>query len=166
MPDYDQLAYNLRKPLGVYLLPFTAENVGVWTPTLVGLTIAGTFTYAGTTAGSWTRLGNTVFLRGRIAITAVTTAPTGNLTVQGLPFAAATVTSGVSGSLAFIYWNLFNINSTGAETYLSGLIGNGATRVDLVVSRSNGAAAVALTGPVANTSPNTDLLFTASYEVS
>lgn len=139
--------------------------IGTWTPTLVGLTIPGTFTYGGTTAGTWTRIGNTVLLRGRITIAVVTTPPTGNLTIGGLPIAATTVTGGVAGGLAFIFWSLVNINSTGAETYLSGLIGSAASRADLVVSRSNGAAGVTLTGVVANISANTDLWFTGQYQV-
>lgn len=137
---------------------------GTWPLALQGSTIAGVFVYGATTAGTYTRLGNTVFIRGRIAITTVTTAPTGNLRITGLPFTAATTTNGTPGAAQFTYWSLCNLGG-GAKVYLAGLISSGQTRIDLVVSDSAGGAAVALTGAVAGVAPNTDLIFTGQYEV-
>jgi hypothetical protein len=119
--------------------------------------------YAGTTAGTYTRIGNTVQLRGRITITTVSVAPTGSLTIGGLPITSATVTSGVAGGLHPIFFTLFNIGG-GAGVTLGGLIGSAATRVDLVVSLNNGGAGVTLTGATANTSAGTDIWFTGQYQ--
>ena len=145
---------------------FTAfYTSGIWTPTFVGLTIAGTFTYGATTAGDYTRIGNTVFLRGRIALTAVAVAPTGVLTIQGLPITPATVTSGVAGIMTPGYWSLIGIGG-GAKVYLGGWIQSAATnRIDLVVSASGGTGAVFLTGAVAALANGSDILFSGQYQV-
>ncbi len=163
MSDYDQLAYNLRKPLGVWLLPFTAEHVGAWTPSLVGTTIAGTFTYA-LQGGTWTRLGNRVLILGRINITAIAVAPTGNLTITGLPItSAATSAAGIAG--------VVDVNDFTGITYTAGYnkVGgriNVATSVIALTETGSGvgaillpAAALALVGGVA------EFVFTAHYQV-
>lgn len=138
---------------------------GTWTPTLIGLTIAGTFTYAATTAGNYTRLGNTVLLRGRINITTVTVAPTGNLTIQGLPITPATVTSGMAGSITCTYWSVYGLGG-GANVYLAGWIQSAATnRIDLAVSQNGGGAAAFLTGAVAAVANGSDILFAGQYQV-
>lgn len=78
--------YNL---LSTLLLPYSEQNVGTFTPTFIGSTIAGTFTYT-TQNGFYTRLGNRVLIDVHIAISAIAVAPTGNLQIGGLPFVAAT----------------------------------------------------------------------------
>ena len=60
---------------------------GTWTPTIVGLTTAGTATYSGQ-AGTYTKIGNLVTLVFSLSWTGHT--GTGNLSVQGLPFAIGT----------------------------------------------------------------------------
>lgn len=140
-------------------------TTGTWTPTLVGLTIAGTFTYAATTAGNYTRIGNTVFLRGRINITTVTVAPTGNLTIQGLPITPATVTSGAAGGAQFSYWSLVGLGG-GANVHLAGWIQSAATnRIELLVSQNAGGAAAFLTGAVAALVNGSDMSFQGQYQV-
>jgi hypothetical protein len=146
-----------KEPGGIYA-------VGTWTPTLVGSTIAGTFTYNAVTAGSYTRIGNMVFLRGRITITVVTVAPTGNLSVRGLPFTAATITNGTPGAITPAYWGIVNIGG-GAKVYLGGWIQNGATQIDLTVSDSAGGGAVFLTGAVAGIAAGSDIPFVGQYQV-
>lgn len=84
--NYNDLAYNLRKPLSAWLLPFTSEHIGTFTPTFVGSTIAGTFTYV-TQSGQYTRLGNMCLFSAAINISAITVAPTGNLQIS-LPLTA------------------------------------------------------------------------------
>jgi hypothetical protein len=82
--DNDQLAYNLRKALGVYLLPFTDDNVGGFTPTYSGGTTAGVTTYT-TQWGAWVRLGPVIIATATI----VWSAATGTGTAQfSLPFTA------------------------------------------------------------------------------
>jgi hypothetical protein len=138
---------------------------GTWNPTLVGSGTAGTFTYLGQTAGTYTRIGNRIFIAGRVAISAVTVAPTGNLSIHGLPYAAATVTAGTPGGAHFPYWSLINIGG-GAKVYLGGWIQNAATQIDLVVSASGGAGAVFLTGATAGIAANSDLLITGEYQAA
>jgi len=136
---------------------------GAWTPTLVGSTIAGTFTYT-VNSGTYTRHGNTVFVRGRITIAVVTVAPTGNLSIAGLPLAAATLTSGNPGGAYFDYWSLIGLGG-GANTYLGGWIQNAASAIALTVSQNAGGGAAFLTGAVAAVAANTDLLFVGQYQV-
>jgi hypothetical protein len=85
MPDYDQLAYNLRKPLGVYLAPFTEENIGTFTPTFQGSGTPGTWTYS-IQAGFWTRIGNRVLFSLSVNAAKRPVAPTGTARIAGLPF--------------------------------------------------------------------------------
>jgi hypothetical protein len=80
-------------------------NKGTWTPALVGTTIAGTFTYDATsTSGEWTRIGNRIHLNGRVRITAITVAPTGTLTITGLPFTSAAPVFNIPGGAVFTGW--------------------------------------------------------------
>lgn len=82
---------------------------GTFTPTLVGVTIAGTFTYDATeTFCNWTRIGNRVLFNGRVRITAIAVGPTGNLTIAGFPYVAATLPTGTqpAGAAAFAVWVL------------------------------------------------------------
>ena len=61
--------------------------IGTFTPILIGSGTAGTFTYS-LQAGLYTRIGNIVFVSGHIAISAISVAPTGNMSIGGLPFTA------------------------------------------------------------------------------
>lgn len=56
---------------------------GTFTPTLRGVTTAGTFTYS-TQSGYWERVGPLVFLSLRITVTAVSVVPAGNLRITGI----------------------------------------------------------------------------------
>lgn len=139
-------------------------TTGTWVPTLVGSTIAGTFTYNAATAGTWTRIDNLVWLRGRVVLTAVTVAPTGNLSIRGLPFTAGSPAHHAPGQLTFTYWGLCALGG-GANVYLAAWIQNGATKADLVVSQNAGGAAALLTGAVAGVQANTDLVFAGVMEL-
>lgn len=139
--------------------------LGVWTPTLVGLTIAGTFVYAATTKGLWTRIGNTVFIRGRITLTSVSVNPTGNLTIQGLPLLPATIANVTSGNIAFGFWSFVGLGG-GVTTYLGGWIQNGTTnRIDLLVSTNNNTVTNFITGALAGVVGGTDVSFQGQYQV-
>lgn len=138
---------------------------GAWTPTLVGLTIAGTFVYAASTKGLWTRIGNTVFLKARLTITSVSVAPTGALTIQGLPIVPTTIANTSAGEIAFGFWSLFGLGA-GVNTYLGGWIQTGATnRIDLLTSTNNGAGTAFVTGAIAGVTVGTDLTFQGQYQV-
>jgi Repeat of unknown function (DUF5907) len=76
-------------------LIFTGGNLGIsawtnYTPTLRGATTAGSFSYTNT-YGRYLRLNNTCFVTGRIAITAISVAPTGQIQLT-LPIASASST--------------------------------------------------------------------------
>lgn len=65
----------------------TLMATGSFVPTWVGTGTAGTFTYtANQCLVEWTRIGNRLLFNGRIVITAITVAPTGNLQLAGWPF--------------------------------------------------------------------------------
>lgn len=154
----------LRRLEHIETLSRIPYGTGTWAPVLVGSGTAGTFTYAASTAGTYTRMGNTIHVRGRVAITVVTVAPTGNLSVRGLPRTSATVTSGTAGGVACVYWGKVNIGG-GAKVYLAGWIQSASTQIDLAVSDSAGGAAVFLTGAAAGIAANSDLVFWGSYQI-
>lgn len=71
---------------------------GVWTPTLVGSSAAGSTTYVSQT-GYYTRVGNLVWIMGRVQISAAT--GTGDALFGGLPFTIKNQTNGHAwGSIA------------------------------------------------------------------
>jgi hypothetical protein len=64
---------------------------GTWTPTLLGTTTAGTYGYdTSRTNGTYTKIGNQVFVRGVVRVNSTTTAGTGEACIGGLPFAPST----------------------------------------------------------------------------
>ena len=63
---------------------------GTWTPTILGDSSAGSYSYDATrTAGKYTRIGKTVLLWAVIRPNVITVAGTGSLCIGGLPFPAA-----------------------------------------------------------------------------
>ena len=135
-----------------WLSTFYAE--GAWTPALAGSGTAGTFTYSVQT-GDYVRLGNTCFVRGRVRITAITVAPTGNLQITGLPFTSEAIgASGNAGGGAFQLWQ--GITLPASHTQLMWYIAPAATNINLSRGGSNVAQAnvqggeLALVGGVAN----------------
>lgn len=131
---------------------------GSWTPAFAGSTGAGTYTYT-IQVGRYTRIGNVVFIRGRITISAISVAPTGTMLITGLPFSSANVTN-LFGSVAFGYINNFNKAASAIE--LTGFIGPATTQIDLYEAFDN-AAAVGV--PAASFGASTDLIFTGQYQV-
>jgi hypothetical protein len=139
-------------------------DTGVFTPTFVGSTIAGTFTYdAANTGGIWSRIGNQVFVEGRVRITAIAVAPTGNLQIGGLPITSATTGRNIAGALTFGAWT--GITLTGARTMLAAVIVDTVLLANLFESGSNIAvnvtqgAALVLVGGIA------DIRFSGNYTV-
>lgn len=159
MPDYDQLAYNLRKALGVWLLPFTAENIGTWTPVFTGTTTVGSYTYTAQ-VGHYTRLGNLCFIEATIGISAITVAPTGNVAISGLPFNAANVTS-LFASIHF--GSISNFKYAAGAIDLTAYINPNTAFIALRESFGN---AGAVDSPCANfTNANCQLIFSGHYEI-
>lgn len=138
---------------------------GSWTPTLVGSTIAGTFTYDATnTGGSYTQIGNLVYIRGRIRITAVATAPTGNLTIKGLPTTSANTGRNLAGGVTIVSFTGITL-SAGYTQFVADVL-DSTSNLRLLQGGSNiatalltGAANFALVGGVFNVG------FAGFYEV-
>lgn len=103
---------------------------GTWSPTLVGAGTAGTFTYDATnTGGRYTRIGNRVFVSGRIRITAIGVAPVGNMTINGLPITSATSGYASAGGVSFNYWR--GITMPAGFTQANGNINDAVTTIEM-----------------------------------
>jgi hypothetical protein len=77
---------------------------GTWTPVLQGSSTAGTYVYDTIrTGGVYTKIGNTVLIRGAIRVASTTSAGSGDARITGLPFASvnpAPSWARIPGSLA------------------------------------------------------------------
>lgn len=135
-------------------------STGTWTPVLVGSGTAGSFTYTGTGA-EYTRIGDRVLISGRVNITATSVAPTGNLTITGLPFTPAASASVVAGGVTFIAWS--NINVAAGYTDVSGSILNGTAAINLIRSGDAVASAIVQGGELAAA---IDLQFFGEYRIA
>jgi len=122
MSDYDQMAYNLRKPLAPYLLPFTADNVGTFAPVFAGSGGGGSYTQT-LSIGEWTRIGNRVDVWMHLQMNTFTSAPAGNLWITTLPFTSRN-TANQFYALAIGYRN------TGLATLATAVIPANTTRVE------------------------------------
>lgn len=119
----------------------TFYDSGTFVPTLVGSGTAGSFTYDATnTGGRWSRIGNRVLLSGRVRITAIGVAPTGNLGISGLPVVSAASGQQVAGGLAVLSYT--GITLTGARTQLNAIITDAVSTALIFESGSNLATAV------------------------
>ena len=108
---------------------------GTWTPAFAGTTIAGTFTYNVQT-GFYTRIGNRVFVNFFVGITAIAVAPTGNMTITGLPFPSANVANGYHGlTLPYVH----NLNMIAGAFQVGALIDPNTAAIRLVESTKNAA---------------------------
>ena len=133
---------------------------GGWTPAFTGTTIAGSFTYA-KQFGIYTKINNQVFLYGAIQISAIATPPTGNMTITGLPIAAAGVDAYYAAGVDWAF--ISNFNYTAAALDLTGYIRNATAIIELYESFDN-AASVQV--PAANfTNVNCFVTFSATYQV-
>lgn len=135
-------------------------DFGTFTPTIVGSTIAGTFTYAATTRGLWTRVGNMVILEGHINITAITVAPTGNLQIGGLPIVATTPDPG-----ALLFSDFTGITLGAGYSVLNARV-TASTQLALLIR--SGSAVQALTaagGTLALIAGVAEIVFGGSYRV-
>lgn len=120
-------------------------ETGSFSPTWVGSTIAGTFTYtAASTLVEWSRIGDRVFFNGRIVISAIGVAPTGNLQIAGFPYAGVALsTMAIAGGANIFFWNL---NVAAGYTHVAGQIANGASVLLLIRNGDNIAAQPVLGG--------------------
>lgn len=148
----DAIERQLRRPIEI-----PQYTTGTWTPTFVGTTNAGTYTYA-KQVGNYTRLGDRLLFNGCVAISAIGTPPVGNMTITGLSVAS---NSGdrTHGGIWFVY--LSNFNFAAGSLCLLGRIVPGTTVITLAEVVNN---AVMTTTPAANfTNVNCDMIFEGMY---
>jgi hypothetical protein len=138
-------------------------DTGTFTPTLVGAGTAGTFTYDATnTIMNWSRIGNRVFFQGRVRITAIAVAPTGNMSIRTLPFTSAAVT--ITGAAAFRSWVGFTLTAGYTQVALG--IGNAQTEMFFIQSGSNLGALVLQGAAFALVGGAADFQFEGHYQVA
>lgn len=140
-------------------------TTGTWQPTLVGTTTPGTFTYNATvTGGEYTRRGNRVEYHGRMFITAIPVAPTGNIYIA-LPtvFTVASVAWFTAGIGYFDRWH--GLTLAAGYTFVGGNTGTSA-RLNLSKSGSGLGAANVVAGEVGLIGATIDLIFGGSYMVA
>ncbi|PIR33972.1 MAG: hypothetical protein COV36_01775 [Alphaproteobacteria bacterium CG11_big_fil_rev_8_21_14_0_20_44_7] len=125
---------------------------GMWTPTIVGETTAGSPTYS-VNAGIYSRIGKTVTVGGRISLTNLGGA-TGNIKISGLPF---TISSSFFGGVAFGYANNLALSS-GFD--IVGHIPNGNASILLYQGNNAGASSRMTNSNINNT---TNLYFSLTY---
>lgn len=125
----------------------TGYETGTWTPSLVGLTIAGTFTYDTTnTGGAWTRIGDRVFFCGRCRITAASVNPTGALTIQGLPYTSASSSFSAGNILGGAHFGIWTgVTLTAGFTQLGGDV-TGSESIIRLLQSGSGVGSVAIQG--------------------
>lgn len=146
-----------RRLLPSFFLPWGPDNIGTWTPVFAGTGTAGVFTYTAQ-VGRYTRLGDQVHVHANIAISAITTPPTGTMRITGLPFTSA---AGLQYSVRFGY--VANFNYAAGAIDLTALVSPAQAYIDLYESFDNAAAQSA---PAANfTNAACQLLLSAVYQV-
>lgn len=129
-----------------------------WTPRWEGTTGAGTFTYT-QQQGRWWEHGLKIEFIGRILISAITGAPTGNMLIKGLPYPSAGVTNMHAGGCWFDYISQFNYAANSIS--LQGRINPSEDYVRLSEAFDNAAAVEA---PAANfTNAACDIWFQGWY---
>lgn len=156
--DTTRQILDLQRRIGVLeTVERIASSSGTWTPVFSGSGTAGTFTYT-TQRGDYRRIGDLIYVSGRVTISAIAVAPTGTMRITGLPFTSFNV-SGVFGVVAFGLTNQFNYAA--ASLGLQGIISPNTSLIDLWETFDNAASAQA---PAANfTNVNCDLIFSGWY---
>lgn len=136
---------------------------GSFSPALVGTTIAGTYTYGAGNLVEWTRIGNRLFYNGRISITVITTAATGNITVTGWPFSGVADTNMAIAGVGAMTWSKI----TFVANYLSISMqhANGTAASTMIKSGTAAVAVVSLTGAEIGAAP-LDFRFGGDYRIA
>jgi hypothetical protein len=133
---------------------------GTWTPAIVGSTTAGAFTYVNQ-IGNYVRIGNLVTVWARVAISAVTTAPSGNLQVNGLPFVSAN-----NGALSYplSLGAISGITLSSGNTQYGARVQQQGSNFVLMVQTGSGAGASPI--PAGNAGSSTAIELGGSYMTS
>lgn len=135
---------------------YVSGAAATWTPSFVGTTTAGTFTYS-VRLGYYTRIGNVVNVWGNLAVATIPVAPTGNVVITGLPYTAQN-TANLFGVITVAYAH--NFNYTAAAIALHGRVNPNLTYIYLSESFDSGGAVDIPPGSILTT---TQLVFGGSY---
>lgn len=141
-------------------------QAGTWTPALFGDGTAGSFTYDLTnTGGEYTRDADRVDFNGRVRITAITVAPTGNMYIT-LPsvYTVATVayTAGVGGSPLI---QCRGVTMSAGHTWISGYLISAQARLYLNENGSAVAPANIQGTQIALVGGSLDFIFAGHYRI-
>ena len=150
---------NLYLSGGVYLGGTGSANLlddyeeGTWTPSMGGTT---TYYYQ---TGEYTKVGNTVFVRGQVSINAIGTGSVSE--IGGLPFTSKTTVNGnPAGVLGISYYSGLAI----AINYISGYVGSGDTNIQISANAGNNTTVQYNTGNFFGNGARLD--FTMAYQVA
>lgn len=83
---YRDIAALYKRVQALETLESPASNAGSWTPSISGTGGGGTLAYTANRVGAYTRVSDLCYIQFRVELATVTTPPTGNLVVAGLPF--------------------------------------------------------------------------------
>lgn len=137
-------------------LPLRAT--GTFTPSFVGTTVAGTFTPV-FQEGWYTRIGRQIFYLLRVSISAIGVAPTGNMTIAGLPFVSSASAPPAAATLALIS----QLDYPAGALVISARINQSSSALALAYSQDN---ATGVLYPAASfTNPNTSITASGFYVV-
>lgn len=140
-------------------------QTGTWTPTLVGATTPGTFTYDVTnTKGEYTRIGNRVLFQGWVRFTAIGTAPVGSMYISGLPAAVTPGTTGfnVPGGAWFM---VYTLDLPAGYSQVTGQFVDASTNLVLLRNGDNVAPANVAGGEVVLIGGAGDFRFAGMYRI-
>lgn len=131
---------------------------GNWTPTFVGSTTAGTNTYS-EQVGRYYKIGKSVYISGRIALSAKDGTMAGNVRISGLPFTSES--SGAMAGINIALASLFDLPA--GYTQLSGRVTQNTNYIDMLLIGDNVAnGAISVT----NIGSTTAITFSAMYKIA
>lgn len=113
-------------------------KVGTWTPVFSGSGGGGSMTYS-SQVGRWSRVGSTVTIWYKLQLSALASAPSGNLRISGLPFTALAT----GATLYYGTYVAFALNFTIKPIYAPMI--EGVTYIDLYDTNGSALAASNLT---------------------
>ncbi len=134
----------LAKPTPAQITGGPFPVSGSWTPIIAVDGTPGTPTFS-VQVGTYEKVGRQVTVRFNVATTAWTGSPTGNLSITGLPFPAASVSNDV-GVCLITQYNAIAL--TANYTQIGGQVGSGSSSIPIVQSGSGQTAATVAIGAV------------------
>lgn len=133
-----------------------------FTPGIAGSGTAGTFTIDATnTHGQYTRVGDRIYLNGRLNVTATSVAATGNLSLTGLPFTSG-ANSNNGNILGLLQISFTGINLQAGYANVDGVIVGSTTSVLLYETGDDVARTIVQGGELGTAF---DLWFSGMYKV-